>query len=175
MRAIHREALSLIAGWRLIPHRFRPSLLRAAGHRVGEQVLIYGGSQISGMGTLSIDSDVFVNAQCYFDLQSNVQIRSGARIGDNVRFITSTHEIGSSARRAGEGRSAPIVIEAGAWLGSGVTVLPGITVERGCVVAAGAVVARSTDADGLYAGVPAVRLRDLEPQGSAGGERQGRA
>ena len=42
-------------------------------------------------------------------------------------------------------------------------VLPGVTVGAGCVVAAGAVVRESCDAHGLYAGVPAVRVRDLEP------------
>jgi acetyltransferase-like isoleucine patch superfamily enzyme len=40
-------------------------------------------------------------------------------------------------------------------------VLPGVTVAAGCVTAAGAVVAADTEPDGLYAGVPATRIRDL--------------
>jgi maltose O-acetyltransferase len=42
-------------------------------------------------------------------------------------------------------------------------VLPGVTVGDGCVIAAGAVVNADCQPDGLYAGVPARRVRDLEP------------
>ena len=55
----------------------------------------------------------------------------------------------------------PIRVEAGSWLGAGVLVLPGVTIGHGSVIAAGAVVTKSTCADGLYAGVPARRVRDL--------------
>jgi maltose O-acetyltransferase len=38
-----------------------------------------------------------------------------------------------------------------------------VSVAHGCIVAAGAVVVRDTLPDGLYGGVPAIRLRDLSP------------
>jgi maltose O-acetyltransferase len=50
----------------------------------------------------------------------------------------------------------------GSWLGTGVTVLPGVTIGEGCVIAAGAVVTADCAPDGLYAGVPARRIRDLD-------------
>lgn len=53
-------------------------------------------------------------------------------------------------------------MEDGCWLGGNVTVLPGVTIGRGCVIAAGAVVTKSCDPNGLYAGVPARRIRDLD-------------
>jgi maltose O-acetyltransferase len=40
-------------------------------------------------------------------------------------------------------------------------VLPGVTIGAGCAVAAGAVVTADCEPDGLYAGVPARRVRDL--------------
>jgi maltose O-acetyltransferase len=43
-------------------------------------------------------------------------------------------------------------------------VLDGVTIGAGCVIAAGAVVTRDCEPDGLYAGVPAVRKRDLTPR-----------
>ncbi|WP_372495087.1 acyltransferase [Nocardioides pinisoli] len=49
----------------------------------------------------------------------------------------------------------------GAWIGAAVTVLPGVTIGPGCVVAAGSVVTADCQANGLYAGVPARRIRDL--------------
>lgn len=40
--------------------------------------------------------------------------------------------------------------------------LPGVTVGKGCVVAAGAVVAADCAPNGLYGGVPARRIKDLD-------------
>jgi maltose O-acetyltransferase len=45
------------------------------------------------------------------------------------------------------------------WLGVGAIVLPGVTIADDVVVGAGAVVTRDCPVPGLYAGVPAVRVR----------------
>jgi maltose O-acetyltransferase len=39
--------------------------------------------------------------------------------------------------------------------------LPGVTVGDGCVIAAGSVVTGDCEPHGVYAGVPAKRVRDL--------------
>jgi acetyltransferase-like isoleucine patch superfamily enzyme len=49
----------------------------------------------------------------------------------------------------------------GCWIGAGVTILPGVTIGEGCVIGAGSVVTRSTEANGLYVGMPARRVREL--------------
>ncbi len=46
----------------------------------------------------------------------------------------------------------------------GAIIMPGVTIAEGCVVAAGAVVTRSTEPNGLYAGNPAVRKKDLSTE-----------
>ena len=76
-------------------------------------------------------------------------------------LTTSHHEIGPPERRSGTARPRSIVIERGVWLGARVLVLPGVTVGPGCVIAAGAVVNRDCAPHGLYAGVPARRIREL--------------
>ncbi|MCK6091078.1 acyltransferase [Micrococcus endophyticus] len=49
-----------------------------------------------------------------------------------------------------------------AWIERGATVGAHSFVNRGVEVAAGAVVTRSTEPNGLYAGVPARRVKDLD-------------
>ena len=75
--------------------------------------------------------------------------------------VTGSHQLGDRRRRAGPPLPRPVRIGSGCWLGARVIVLPGVTIGPGCIIAAGAVVAQDCAADGLYAGVPARRLRDL--------------
>jgi acetyltransferase-like isoleucine patch superfamily enzyme len=78
-----------------------------------------------------------------------------------VMLVTSSHAVGPCERRAGPLKPAPITVGDGCWIGAGAVLLPGVTVHDGCVIASGAVVTGDCAADGLYAGVPARRVRDL--------------
>jgi maltose O-acetyltransferase len=40
--------------------------------------------------------------------------------------------------------------------------MPGVTIGDGCTIASGAVVTRDCEPDGMYAGVPARRVKDLD-------------
>jgi maltose O-acetyltransferase len=82
-------------------------------------------------------------------------------------FCTSPHDLGDAHKRAGAYRSAPIAIGAGTWIGTRAIVLPGVTVGPGCVIGAGSVVTGDLDAHGEYVGVPARRIRDLDPEPAA--------
>jgi acetyltransferase-like isoleucine patch superfamily enzyme len=144
-----------------VPWPRRGVLLRAAGCAVAADARVYAGLQVDGDSRLAIGRDAFINLNCYLQLNAPVTIGAAVSLADNVRILTATHEIGSHERRAGPLRSAAVSIGEGSWLGSGATVLPGVTVAAGCVIAAGSVVASDTEPDGLYAGVPATRVRDL--------------
>jgi maltose O-acetyltransferase len=75
-------------------------------------------------------------------------------------ILTATHNLVDGRvdhRRA----SRNVEIGDRVWLGARAMVLPGVTVGDGCVVAAGAVVTRDCEPDGVYAGVPARRIRPV--------------
>jgi maltose O-acetyltransferase len=114
-------------------------------------------------GQVTIGADSFINFGCLFEASAPITIGDGVDIGFRTELITTDHHIADDSRRAGRPFSRPITIESGCWLGAGVRVLAGVTIRRGCVIAAGAVVTRDCAPHGLYAGVPARRLRDLEP------------
>jgi maltose O-acetyltransferase len=42
-----------------------------------------------------------------------------------------------------------------------VIIMPGVTVGNGCIIASGALVNKDCAPNGLYAGVPAIRIKDL--------------
>jgi len=153
--------LRIIAASPLLPNRLRSSFFGWTGVRVGSRCLFMPGLSIPREGNVQIGNDVYINYFCYLDSSADIHIGDHVHLADHVRLLTSTHRIGGPDRRAGEIVLAPLRIEDGCWLGSGVTVFPGVTLGRGCIVAAGAVVTRNCEPDGIYAGVPAKRIREL--------------
>jgi maltose O-acetyltransferase len=142
----------------------RRRLLRSAGldvqtDRVGPACYFHTSDIRIGPGTL-------LNHGVHVENVAPVEIGADCALSMYVRLITSTHEMGPHGGRAGAWRPAPVRIGDGCWLGAGVIVLPGVTIGAGCMVAAGAVVTKGCADDGLYAGVPARRVRHL-PAGPA--------
>jgi maltose O-acetyltransferase len=145
----------------LIPIRVRVWLLRGAGMKLGAGVLVKSGFKFL-KGNVTMGDGVGVSDNCFLEDHGQITIGAGSGVGAGCSLITSTHDWGPSDQRYGAWRCEPIVLEPGCWLGAGVTVLPGVRIGAGCMVAAGSVVTRDCEPNGLYAGVPAVRKRDLE-------------
>lgn len=150
-----------IASSHFIPGKHRPALLRAAGHTIGDGLIMFQHCTVGADNPLVIGDHVYVSSECLFDTAAPIEIGDNVAVGNRVQFVTSTHQIGPSALRAGRRYGRPIVIEPGCWIGSGAIVLGGVTVGAGCVVGAGAVVTRDCQPDGVYVGSPARRKRDL--------------
>lgn len=75
--------------------------------------------------------------------------------------MLSTHDIGDKTLRAGKYIQKSVIVEDGVWIGANATILPGVTIAEGCIIGAGALVNKSTEPNGLYVGVPAKRIKDL--------------
>jgi maltose O-acetyltransferase len=145
------------AGSRLVPRVVRFALLRVAGVRLESPNLVSG--YLIETRSLRIGRGTFVNWGCTFEGSGSITLGEGCHIGPEVMFVTSTHpwnENGHVERRADY---LPVRIGDRCWLGARSMVLPGVAVEDDVVVAAGAVVTRDCEAGGLYAGVPAHRIR----------------
>lgn len=111
---------------------------------------------------ITIGRDSFLNVGCFLD-SSNAPVRigSGVRFGMEVMLVTSHHTLGDHTQRAAAPAAAPVTIGDGCWLGARVVVMPGVEIGPGCVIASGSVVTEDCTANGLYAGAPAVRKKDL--------------
>jgi maltose O-acetyltransferase len=153
----------------LVPAFLRVTLMRAAGFDIDKEVCIWPHGSFRSR-RIAIASGVFINVGFYHDGYDELRIGHNVRIGPFVRVLTATHDIGPPEQRGLiEVVGRPVTIGDGCWIGAGALILPGVTISRGCVVAASAVLTESTEPDGLYAGNPARRMRNLEgPAGQAG-------
>lgn len=77
-------------------------------------------------------------------------------------ICTTTHYIGDENKRAGNSLRKPITIGRGCWIGTRSIILPGVTIGDGCIIAAGSVVNKDCEPNGLYAGCPAKRIKNLD-------------
>lgn len=153
-------AVNTLINGPVVPRSLRWRLLRTWGITIPQWVSVAPGCWFGG-NEITIGPATTVNYGCVFDNSAPIELGRACDVGHHVTFITSTHELGSRERRAGPPVGRPIVVGDGSWIGARVTVLPGVTIGAGCVIAAGAVVVSDCAPHGLYAGVPAVRKRDL--------------
>lgn len=160
-RAFH-DVVYRIAFSAAIPMTWRWKVLNRLGWKGISRSNIRDGCLIIGFDITM--SDCYFNRQVFVDASAPVRIGTRVQFGPRASIITSTHRIGTSAQRAIGAETAPVSVGDGCWIGAGAMILPGVSVARGCVIAAGAVVTKDTAQDGLYAGVPATRVRDLEPR-----------
>ncbi|MDN3437279.1 acyltransferase [Planococcus sp. APC 3900] len=115
-----------------------------------------------GGRNVTIGKGTTINGRCYFENLEGIEIGEYCDIAMDVLFCTSTHEFGSKEKRAGKAYGKAIKVGNGCWIGARVTILPGVTIGDGCIIAAGAVVTKDCEANGLYIGFPANKVRDLE-------------
>jgi maltose O-acetyltransferase len=156
-----RRIVNAFLGSELLPAFVRTRIMRSLGFRLGERVCIWAGCSFRS-SDVEMGANVFINVGFFFDGSDRLIIGDDVRIGQFVKIITGSHAIGPTTQRCLiEAVNAPVIIEQGCWIGACVTILPGVTVRKGCVIGAGSVVASTTMPDGLYAGVPARRLKDL--------------
>lgn len=62
-----------------------------------------------------------------------------------------------------EGSRIQVIIGNDVWIGNNVSILEGVTVGDGAVVAAGSVVTKDVEPYGIYAGIPARKIRNRFP------------
>jgi acetyltransferase-like isoleucine patch superfamily enzyme len=60
-------------------------------------------------------------------------------------------------------KAKPVVIDDDAWIGAGAIILPGVVIGSKAIVGAGSVVTKSVEPYTIVAGVPARRIRTIEP------------
>jgi maltose O-acetyltransferase len=151
--------VNVVAASGLVPGGARAALYRRAGLDVRSDAIRSG--CLIHTARLSVGEDTLVGASCHFENREQIRVGARCSLAPEVAIATSSHAIGAHHRRAGDYDGAPVSIGDGCWIGTRATILPGVTVGAGCVIAAGAVVTDDCAPDGLYAGIPARRVRDL--------------
>ena len=135
-------------------------LLQSIGYIIGKNTKIVG--PIICTGKLTIGSDCWIGAN--FTVRGNGSVVLGDRIdiGPDVTFLTGTHEIGASERRAGSGYNCVQSIGDGCWIGARAVFVNNLSVGDSSVVAASACVCKTAPPNVLIGGIPSKVIKCLE-------------
>lgn len=145
--------------------KFKASLLRWAGVKVGQNVEIFQGFKIQGVGEVEIGKSAFLGHDVLLMVNEGGKIVIGDNvcISSRVIAVTGFHEFTPKEQRilSRTGTSSDIRIERGACTGVGAIILPGVKIGEMAFIAAGAVVTRDVEPYTMVAGSPAKPKKNL--------------
>jgi acetyltransferase-like isoleucine patch superfamily enzyme len=163
-------------GWTtlaMLPYRLalfpplRSWWLRLLGARIGPGAIVHDVRFFNlyrrGVAGLSLGRECFLGDECLLDLAEAIVLEDQVTLAERVLVLTHTN-VGyrdHPLQRHFPPLAAPVVVEAGCFVGAGAILLPGIRVGRGSFVAAGSVVTQDVPPGTLVAGVPARVVRAL--------------
>ncbi len=145
--------------------KIKTRLFRWAGAKVGENVELFQGVKVQGIGELEIGDRCFVGHEVLFMLNegSKVILEEEAAIGTRTVVMTGFHPIDPKGRRivSREGTSSTIRFCKGCSIATNSTILPGVTIGAMSLTAAGAVVVKDVEPFTLVGGCPAKYIKNL--------------
>ena len=141
------------------PNRWRASILRCFGARVGRKVFIRHDVRIMWPWKLSLGDNCWLGEGLRIINLEQVTVGNDVCLSQQVMLCSGSHD---HEKKGFAYKNLPISIDDGAWIAARATVLPGVHIGRCAVVAAAEVV--RTDLPDLKMQLNS-RLRDLkEPE-----------
>lgn len=140
-------------------------LYRWAGVKVGDQVEIFQGVKVQGIGELELGDRCFIGHETLFLLNegSKITVMEDGVVSSRCMLISGFHPLTPSGKRiiGREGTTSQVTIGRGAAVLAGSIVLPGVTVGEMSLVAAGATVTKDVEPFAMVGGCPAKMIKSL--------------
>lgn len=142
---------------RLIPiSGFKVWVLRQFGATIGQGVRIKTGVRVKFPWRLTIGDYCWIGEDVWLDNVAPVSLEDHICLSQGVYLCTGNHNWNDPDFAL---CAQPIHLESGSWIAAKASIGPGVTVGRGAVLGLGAVASQSLAAMTIYAGNPAVAIK----------------
>lgn len=163
---IYRRALTLCARYEELYSRNDPArreVLDQLFGAIGPRTEVRPGIRVDYGINISIGADCFFNFNCVMLDPAPITIGDAVLVGSNVQFLTPTHPLNPTDRRAQWEGGLPITVGDNVWIGAGAMLLPGVTIGANSVIGAGSVVTKDVPAHSVAVGNPARVIKTIDP------------
>ena len=145
IKLLERRKLAKVNSGKGVHIGYNTRLVNTKNIYIGDNSYINGGYLIAGK-----NSKIIIGSNCLISYE--------------VHIRTTTHNyVKRSDLILNQGeKEYSITIGDDCWIGFGAQIMPGVSIGKGSVIAAGAVVTHNTDDYGVYAGVPARKIKERE-------------
>jgi putative colanic acid biosynthesis acetyltransferase WcaF len=123
-----------------MPTRFRKTLLRLFGARIGPRVILRSSVMIQFPWNIEIGADCWIGEHVWFINHEEIKLGTNVCISQRSIICSGGHDYRSTSL---EYAHKPIEIKDGAWVCLDAKVLPGVTIGECSVVSAGEVARKS--------------------------------
>ncbi len=145
----------------------RASLYGLENIEIGDHVRIDDFTVVIATGPLTIGSYVSIPNFCFIGAKHGISIGDFATLAPGVKIFSASDDYAGS-RLTGVmvppqmtgGDSGPVRIEEHALIGAGSIILPKCRIGKGCSIGALSLVKADLAPWGIYAGIPAIRLKE---------------
>ncbi|WP_066558246.1 acetyltransferase [Croceicoccus bisphenolivorans] len=137
-------------------HGWRRLVLRAFGARVGRGARVHASVRIWHPGKLELGDQCLIGPGAILYNQGRIAIGPRAIVSQRAHICASTHDVRDSNFQL---ILRPVRIGAGCWIAAEAFVGPGVSMEDGSVLAARGALFGNAEADTIYRGNPASKVR----------------
>lgn len=136
-------------------YRYPNNIILGDNVTIGSNVIF---SSELATGKIVVKDNVVIGRNCKIDFSGSVVIEEGVLLSEGV--VIQTHDHGLDPRSEPIGKS--LLIKKGAWLGIYSTVLSNTKViGSNSILAANSVATKELDNGAIYAGIPAVKIKNV--------------
>ena len=139
------------------PYRTKSALLRFFGAKIGKGLVIKTKVRIKNPWRLEIGDNCWIGESVWIDNLEDVFIGSNVCLSQGAMLLTGNHDYTMSDFPYKLGK---IVLEDGVWIGAKSVVCPGIVCRSHAILTVNSVATKELSAWTIYAGNPAVRVRE---------------
>ena len=135
----------------------RLALLRRFGAKVGRGGACRRGVRVTFPWRLEVGNNTWLGEDAWLLNLASIHIGANVCISQRAFLCTGNHDWSHHSLAL---RTAPIVVEDGAWIGASAFVGPGVTIASHCVVTAGSVVFDSLPPYTIFSGNPCRPIKE---------------
>lgn len=136
---------------------FKIFLLKLFGAKIGKGVVIKPHVNIKYPWRLTIGNNVWIGEEVWIDNLDDVMIEDNVCISQGAMLLCGNHNYKKESFDLITGK---ITIKEGAWIGAKSLVGPSVTVNENAILSVSSVATQNLDANGIYRGNPAVKVKE---------------